>query len=171
MNMQHTLPITSAADRAQSALVDVFAIAGLMALGAWIRLPLPFTPVPLTLQTLPVLAAAFLVSRDRAMTGALLYMALGLAGAPILAVGATFGVTFGYLTGFAAAPWVALRFRSPLAGLIAASTVILGVGAVWLSLYTGCSLGDAVRLGALPFVPGDALKAAAAYAIIRGARS
>ena len=166
MNTQHTFPIASTANRAQSALVDVLAIAGLMALGAWIRLPLP-----LTLQTLPVLVAAFLVGRDRAMAGALLYMALGLAGAPILAVGATFGVTFGYLTGFAAAPWVALRFRSPLAGLIAASAVILGAGAVWLSLYTGCSLGGAVRLGALPFVPGDALKAAAAYAIIRSTRS
>ena len=171
MDRQLTIPIDSVAGRAQSALVDVLAVAGLMTLGAWIRLPLPFTPVPLTLQTLPVLVAAFLVGRNRAMAGALLYMVLGLAGAPVLAVGATFGVTFGYLVGFAAAPWVAVRFRSPLAGLAVATAVILGMGAAWLSLITGCSPVDAVRLGALPFVPGDLFKAVVAYAIIRGTRA
>ena len=171
MDRQLTIPIDSVAGRAQSALVDVLAVAGLMTLGAWIRLPLPFTPVPLTLQTLPVLVAAFLVGRNRAMAGALLYMVLGLAGAPVLAVGATFGLTFGYLVGFAAAPWVAVRFHSPLAGLAVATAVILGMGAAWLSLITGCSPVDAVRLGALPFVPGDLFKAVVAYAIIRGTRA
>ncbi|MFO7973200.1 MAG: biotin transporter BioY [Candidatus Hydrogenedentota bacterium] len=170
MNTQHALPATLVAEKGRSAVLDAVAVAGLMAMGAWIRLPLPFTPVPVTLQTLPVLLAAFLVGRNRAMAGALLYMVFGLAGAPVLAVGATFGATFGYLAGFVAAPWVVSRFRTPLAGLIAATLAIYAFGATWLSLYTGHSLSAAVLVGVAPFLPGDALKAAAAYGIIRAIR-
>ncbi|HOD49094.1 MAG TPA: biotin transporter BioY [Candidatus Hydrogenedentes bacterium] len=167
MDTLHTLPVATSAEKERSAVLDVLAVAGLMTLGAWIRIPLPFTPVPMTLQTFPVLVGAFLVSRNRAMAGVLLYMVLGLAGAPVLAVGTTFGVTFGYLAGFVAAPWVVSRFRSPLAGIIAATAVIYVFGAAWLSLYTGFSAAAALMLGVAPFLPGDAIKAAAAYAVIR----
>ena len=146
--------------------MDVLAVAGLMTLGAWVRIPLPFTPVPVTLQTFCVLLAAFMVGRNRAMTGALVYLALGLAGAPVLAVGATFGVTFGYLVGFAAVPWAVARFRNSAAGIVAATFVIYAFGAAWLSLYMNLSMSAAVMLGVAPFLPGDALKAAAVYAIV-----
>lgn len=170
MSTEHIFPVTLDAGKRRPAFLDTVAVAGLMALGAWIRIPLPFTPVPLTLQTLPVLLAAFLVGRNRAMGGALLYMVAGLAGAPVLAAGATFGATFGYLVGFVAAPWAVSRFRSPLAGLVAATLAIYAFGATWLSLYTGQSVGSALVLGVAPFVPGDALKAAGAYGIIHTMR-
>lgn len=169
MNTQHTLPITTVADNERSAVLDVLAVAGLITLGAWVRIPLPFTPVHLTLQTLPVLLAAFLVGRNRAMAGTLLYLTLGLAGAPVL-VGAKFGVTFGYLAAFVAVPWVVTRFRNPLAGIIAATVVILAVGSMWLSLYLNLPFTAALMLGAVPFLPGDILKAAIAYGIVRGMR-
>ncbi|MEA3365258.1 MAG: biotin transporter BioY [Candidatus Hydrogenedentes bacterium] len=168
MNTQHALWAKLELKKGRSAVLDAVAVAALMTMGAWIHIPLPFTPVPLTFQTLPVLLAGFLVGRNRAMAGALLYMILGLAGAPVLAVGATFGATFGYLVGFVAAPWVVLRFRRPVVGLIAGTLVIYAFGATWLSLYTGHSLSTAVLLGVAPFLPGDALKAAVAYGIIRG---
>lgn len=150
------------------AVLEVAAVAGAVAVGALVRLPLPFTPVPVTLQTLPVLLAGFAVGRQRATGGMLLYLALGLAGVPLFA--ATSGATFGYLLAFAAVPSVTLRFRSPAYGILAGTLVIYALGAMWLCLWTPVSPRFAVVAGILPFLPGDAVKAVAAFCSLRWVR-
>jgi len=158
-----TSPVVSR--RETSALLDIVAVAGLVALCAQIRLPLPFTPVPVTLETLAVLAAPFVVAPQRATAGMLLYTALGLLGAPVFAL--SFGPTFGYILGFIAAPAVIGRFSRPAFGLLAGTAVIYGLGALWLTLWSGAGLWTAFALGVAPFLPADALKAALVYRFAR----
>lgn len=151
-----------------STLVDVVAVAGMVALAATVKIPLPWTPVPVTLQTLPVLAAGYAVGWRRATAGMLLYVVLGLAGAPVFAV--TFGATFGYILAFIAAPWIVGRFREPWAGIAMATLTIWVVGATWLAWYCGRGLGETIVLGIVPFVPCDVAKAYVAYRIVRRLR-
>jgi biotin transport system substrate-specific component len=149
---------------ARSAMLDILGVAGLMALGALVRFPLPFTPVPVTLQTFVALMAGFAVGPGRATAGVSLYAVLGLAGAPLFAVSS--GATLGYLAGFAAVPGVATLFRRRLLGLLAATVVIYALGAGWLCWWASLTPGQAFMMGVLPFLPGDLLKVMAANAFI-----
>jgi biotin transport system substrate-specific component len=90
-------------------LVTVFA--ALTALGARVAIPLPFTPVPVTLQVLFPLLAGLLLGSKRGALSQAGYVAAGLAGLPVFAKGggglACFlGPTGGYLLGFIAAAFV-----------------------------------------------------------------
>jgi len=154
--------------RCDSAVLDVVAVAGAVALGAWARVPLPFSPVPVTLQTLPVLLAGFAVGRGRATTGLALYLALGLAGAPLFAT--TVGPTLGYLVAFLGVPYVVERFRAPAAGLVAGTMLIYALGATWLAFWLRCTPAEAMMVGVVPFLPGDVLKIFAAHRVVRWIR-
>jgi len=150
------------------AVLYMLAVAGLMALAAQARFPLPFSPVPVTMQTFVALFAGYLVSRHRAAAGMALYCVLGLAGAPLFAVSS--GATAGYLAAFVLAPYLTASFRSPLAGMAAASLCIYALGAAWLCLFLGMTLPQACAVGVLPFMPGDAIKLIAAAQLAGWAR-
>lgn len=148
-------------------------------MGAFVRLPLPFTPVPVTLQTFFVLLAGACLPPGAAGFSQLLYIALGAAGAPILAgaacgLPAVFGPTGGYLFGFAAAAFMvgslkkfAGSFAATLALFLFASALILAAGSLWLKIVLNIPLGTAFALGFAPFIAGDALKSCAACLIYR----
>jgi len=171
--MINVFPLEQAAQepvRARTTLIlDVLAVPGLMAAGALARIPLPFSPVPMTLQTFVVLLAAFAVGRHRAAAGIVVYIALGTAGAPLFAVQS--GATVGYLAAFAAAPYVVTAFRRPASGMIAATLLIYGLGVTWLVLALGLSPMHAILTGVAPFVPGDAIKLIAAHRLVDWVRS
>ncbi len=172
--LQHNPGIVTPAQSAFA--LDALGVAGLLYLGALTRIPLPFTPTPLTLQTLVVLVAPYLLGRNRAFAGIALYLALGMTthitGVALFA--AASGVTYGYLVGFLLAPLLMARFPRTPAGVAAATTaaaaMILILGAVWLHFFLGVSWGHALALGAVPFIPGDLLKVAAACALVRRMR-
>lgn len=151
------------ARRSDFAVIDVLAIAGLMALAAQARIPVPFSPAPVTLQTFIVLIAAFLVGAPRASLGMALYVGLGVLGVPLFAVSS--GATLGYLLAFLFVPHVVARFRNALAGLAAATALIYLLGSAWLAIALGLTVAQAVAVGVLPFLPGDAVKIAAAWAL------
>jgi len=159
--MSEYIVASSRQESRASATLEILGVAGLLAVGALLRVPLPFSPVPVTMQTFCVLIAPFLTRPGRASAGIGLYVALGLAGAPLFAV--TGGATLGYLAGFVAAPWIVTAFRRPAWGMIAAMGVIYALGAVWLSVWLGASMFQAVMVGVLPFLPGDMLKLIAAH--------
>ena len=160
MHYEQTSPQILGEERWKAAAIEIMAVAGAVTLGAWTRVPLPFSPVPFTLQTLVVLLAATAVGHSRATAGLMVYVLLGLAGAPVLAT--PFGPTFGYLLAFLAVPTVVSRFRTPVWGFLAASLLIYGFGAVWLRFWLGCTFGTAFLVGVAPFLPGDAVKILAA---------
>ncbi len=159
---------------------------GLLAASAWVSVP--FFPVPLTLQTLAVLLAGATLGPVLGASTVFSYVTLGLMGAPVFHNGTggpaiLFGPTGGYLFGFVAAAFVmglavsrARRVDAPgtwrgllylAAGAVAASAVIYAVGVPWLSLFPGMGLQRAAAVGMVPFLLGDALKAAVAVGAVR----
>lgn len=161
----------------ESALVLAGAVA--IALIGQIRLPLPFTPVPVTLGTLAVLGAGGLLGARRALASVALYAAAAALGAPVLA-GWHSGMTasFGYVLGYGLAAVVAGAATAPRpasarggaaaavlrrAGLmVLASAVVYVPGLIWLKAATGAAWGATLAMGLAPFVVGDLLKSAVA---------
>jgi len=153
------------------ALVGGFALA--ISLSARLALPLPGTPVPVTAQTFVVLLGAAVLGARRAGLGATAYLALGLAGTPWFT--ATGGATLGYIVGFVVAAVVVGRLaaatgtRSILgtaALMVLGNGVIYAFGVSFLALYLGLGAGEALTLGAVPFLLGDAVKVAVAAALL-----
>ena len=140
-----------------------------------VALPLPFTPVPVTLGTLAALGVGGVLGGRRALGSVALYAAAAAAGAPVLA-GWSSGVTssFGYVLGYALAAVVAGYAlsrtadgaRRPLlvrlALMLLASAVVYIPGLIWLKVATGAAWNTAFVLGLAPFVIGDVLKSVVA---------
>jgi len=151
------------------------ALVGLTALAARIAIPLPWTPVPATLQVAAVIFAGASCGPWRGALSQVIYLLLGLAGAPVFAPGAdsAFGLlapTLGYLAAFPIAAFLAGRWVSPagrlIGGALALGCVYLcGVGwliaAAWLGGHPS-PLGFGLLSGLLPFLPFDLLKTALA---------
>jgi biotin transport system substrate-specific component len=170
-------------ERILAGTIGVLGFAVMTALGAHVRIPLPFTPVPITLQTLFVLLAGAALGPVLGPLSQGLYLLAGGLGLPIFAGGVggwsalLQGATSGYLVGFAAAAsltgWMVRRREGRLAWILlsmgAGQAVIYACGIAWLALVLGVSLGRAVSLGALPFLVGDAVKLCLAAGLFRGA--
>jgi len=154
----------------------------LVAALAQVRLPLPFTPVPVTGQTLGVLLCGALLGSRRGAAALLMYLSAGLAGLPVFAGGAAggaylLGATGGYLLGFVLAAWVVgwlcergleRSWRTAWLPFLAGEALIYLAGLPWLALFVG-GPGQAVALGLLPFLPGDLLKMLLAAALLPAA--
>ncbi|MBC7287098.1 MAG: biotin transporter BioY [Armatimonadetes bacterium] len=150
------------------------AVAAALTVAAKVKIHLPWTPVPLTLQTFVVLTAAGLWGMA-GVGGVVLYVAGASANLPVMAGPSVLGPTGGYLLGFVAASAVVAGGREGsslrlLAAMAAASGLIYLCGALWLWAWSGQSLAWAITAGVLPFVPGDAAKAIAAWAAVTGLR-
>lgn len=163
-------------------LARIGAFVAFTAVAAQFAVRLPYTPVPVTMQTLfVVLAGIVLGPRDGfyAMTA---YLLFGLSGAPVFA-GLTFGPaviagpTGGYLLAFPAAAMISGtvygrtgpgRIAASIAS-ISGSALILAGGWLYLSLWTGLAAGTALSLAVIPFVAAEAVKAALA-AMMAGRR-
>jgi biotin transporter BioY len=164
-------------------LALVVGYATVTGLAAQLVLPLPFTPVPLTGQTLAVLLGAAALGWQRAFLGMALYLGAGLAGVPWFAqwrggADALAAPSFGYLVGFVVAAALVGRLaaggldRTPLRVvviMVAGNLVIYGFGLSWLMASLHVGLGRAVGLGVTPFLGGDALKIALAAGLLPGA--
>ena len=161
-------------------VVLVLGLTALTALCAQVSIPLPFTPVPLTLQTFAVLGGAAALGAERAVLAQTLYVGLAFAGLPILAEHkggseVVTGVTGGYLVGFIVASYIvgfisqrgATRNAfSTIAAFVAGSLTIYVLGVAWLAHSTGMSLSAAISAGMTPFLIGDVIKALAAGALL-----
>jgi len=154
----------------------VCGFAGLTAVSAHVRIPLPFSPVPITLQTLTVVLAGLILGAGGGVASQALYIGLGAVGLPVFAGGAAamFGPTGGYIVGFVIAATIAGaigRRVTGTAGTAAAfatgTFIIHACGVVWLWALTHQAVGHCIAVGALPFVPGEALKLVAAIGLVR----
>ncbi|MFI1616295.1 biotin transporter BioY [Streptomyces lydicus] len=146
--------------------------AALTGLAAQIAVPVPGSPVPVTGQTFAALLVGASLGAGRGLLSLALYALAGLAGLPWFA-GATSGAgaTFGYIVGMLLAAGLvgALARRGGDRGVLrtaatmaAGTAVIYGVGVPYLVLSMHMSLGQAAAVGLVPFLIGDALKAALA---------
>lgn len=158
-------------------LADVVLIvlgSAVVALLAQVSFRLPFTPVPITGQTLGVLLVGASLGSARGSSALLLYLAEGAAGLPVfaeaksgLALLATSSVTGGYLWGFVVAAfvvgWLAERgwdrnFGSAIGAMLVGLIVIFSFGCTWLAAALSVPAREALELGLYPFVLGDLLK-------------
>ncbi|HMQ16204.1 MAG TPA: biotin transporter BioY, partial [Phycisphaerae bacterium] len=156
--------LTSAAQRdfvarRLAAVGGVVGFALLTAVGAWIRLPLPDTPVPVTLQTLIVVLAGVTLGPRLATLSMLFYLLLGAVGYHVFAAGdwglqTLLGATGGYLVGFVLAQPVIGRLAPADGGALSLATaslaghaVVFFCGVSWLMYWAGCDLATALRLG------------------------
>lgn len=158
-------------------IAAAFPAALLTALSAQIAVPLPWTPVPVTLQVFAVLVASGLLGPRIAALAMAEYLMMGLAGAPVFAglragPGVILGPTGGYILAFLPASVVcgtlARRRTAPavLLGCVLAAVVIHSGGLLWIHLTTGTPLAAAFSIASAPFIAVDALKIAAAAAVI-----
>lgn len=167
-------------DRTTRRVLAVAAFALATAIAAHVRVPLPFTMIPLTLQTLFVVLAGAMLGPRLGAASQLTYLGMGIAGLPVFAGGFglayLLGPTGGYLLAFPVAAFVAGVItrpgsaRGPVAavrlvlGLAAAALLILVSGAAWLTFLTG-DLAGAIALGVAPFLIGEAIKVSLAALI------
>ncbi len=149
-----------------------------VALSAQVAIRLPFSPVPITAQTLAVLLVGVLLGSRRGGAALLAYLAEGAAGMPVFAGGTggaavLSGPTGGYLLGFVVAATVTgvlaergwdRRVVTALAAMALGNLVIYAFGLSWLGTFVGA--GRALDLGLWPFVPGDLAKLALATALL-----
>jgi len=154
--------------------------AAFLAVLTQVRVILGFTPVPLTGQTFGVLVLGGAFGPARGAMSVVVYLAVGLLGAPVFTEGGSgidylFGATGGYLVGFAAAAAIAgwfarrrfdRRLGTAVVMMVASSAVIYGFGVVGLMLATGADLPRALELGVVPFLLTDVLKAVAAAVVL-----
>ena len=153
--------------------------AGVVAIAAQVAVPVPFTPVPMTLQPLAVLVVGGLLGAAGGAGALALYLALGLLGAPVFAGGSAgpvhlLGPTGGYLLAFpvAAALVGALleRWSGVLATLLACAlgmVLIHAGGLAQLAVLSG-NPAAAFRLGFAPFLTGDLIKVGLAAVLVLG---
>lgn len=149
-----------------------------IALSARVAVPVPFSMVPVTLQTLAVLIVMALLGSKRGTLSILLYLSEGLTGLPVFAMGAggfyhLTGPTGGYLLaflpmGFLFGRWLEWtlehRFLNVWVAGFITHAAILFFGALWLSRFV--SWEPAVMKGIVPFIPGAVFKSVILAGII-----
>lgn len=158
----------------------VIAGSALMAICAHIAVPLPWTPVPLTVQPFAVLLLGLLLGPGAGAAACALYLLEGAVGLPVFSPGGPLGIahllgpTGGYLLAYPAAAWLTgwlgtrTWFSRQLGAAVAGNVVILMAGGLWLSVFTHASLQITLMQAVVPFLPGDALKCVAAAGIAAG---
>jgi biotin transport system substrate-specific component len=164
-------------------LVRVLAATLVVAIAAHIAFPLPFTPVPFTLQPLAVLAIGLFLGPLDGALAMLAYLAEGASGLPVFSptglggVAQLLGPTGGYLFAY---PLVALicgacvrfgarlsTFLAAFCGCVLATVVLFAFGAAWLGHTAHLSSHAIWTAAVLPFLPGEAVKAVVAAGLFR----
>ena len=167
-------------------LVLALGIAGLTGLLAQVRLPILWSPVPVTGQTFAVLLAGVLLGRWWGGVSITIYAGLGFAGLPWFSGWSSgLGATGGYIIGFILAAlflgyftdkYIRARgFLSMLGLMLLANFVLIYIpGLIWLGLWlkmvsgTPATVATVVTMGAIPFIAGDIIKAILAAATAKG---
>lgn len=161
------------------ALTQIVLCSLLIGFCAQIRIPLFFTPVPITIQTLAVMVVACMLGSRKGALSVALYVFESVLGLPVLSGGrsdmfALASPIGGYLLGYIFQAYLVGWFveRSErlgksmvFAGILTASALQLFFGALWLGIFIGYSKG--IMLGAIPFIPVEIVKVLAVTTFLR----
>jgi biotin transport system substrate-specific component len=162
-------------------LNSMLAVAGsaLVALAARFSLPIPGTPVPLSLVNLAVLLVGMAMGAKRGFAALVLYLAEGLSGLPVFSptgpggLAQLLGPTGGYLAAYPAVAFIAgwifqngkTSFKRALAGATAGELLLFALGVSWLLIVFHVPVSQAAAWGLYPFLAAEVLKVAAAAGI------
>src|SRR6266550_605415 len=154
-------------NRVGAVVLGAIVVAG----AAQVAIPLPGTPVPMTLQPMAVLLVGGLLGARLGALSMILYLAMGAAGLPVFGIARLFGPTGGYLLAYPVAayavgvltpgwqPGVSRPWLRTALGVISGLLLIHLGGLAQLAILTG-NLSAAARFGTVPFLLGDLLKIA-----------
>jgi biotin transport system substrate-specific component len=162
-------------------IVIVISASLFVALCARVTIPLPFTPVPLTLQNFGVLLVGLSLGSRRGFLALMLYLAEGASGMPVFnpagpgsfaqLIGPTGGFLLAYPFVAGLAGWIMERgkqtFARALTAGILAELVLFAGGLSWLAVLTH-SVSAAIRFGLYWFVFAEVIKIMFAAAIATG---
>ena len=143
-------------------------------------LVIPAGPIPLSLATFAVYLAGAVTGKKAGTAAAALYLLIGIAGIPVFSgfsggFQKLAGVTGGYLAGY-----LPCAFLSGLGAeqaekkgriwllpvmMTVGTAVLYTIGTAWFMIQSGNAFGTALSLCVVPFLPGDAVKIAAATAM------
>ena len=151
-------------------IIVILLASALIGVSAQLSIVLPFSPVPITGQTIIILLMGVLLGKERATAAVGMYILQGAAGLPVFAGGKSglltlVGPTGGYLVGFLGAVYVVgilseLRHDNSISytvfSLIIGNVIIYAFGLIWLVRFVGES--QALSLGFYPFIVGDIVK-------------
>ena len=175
MNMHDKENIAVASVKSRLTVHELTSVALMVAVLALLaQVAVPVGPVPFTLQTVGVIAAALLLPRKTAVLAILVYILLGLAGLPVFSGGrGGFGIlagpSGGFLYGFIPAVWLSASLlnrgsytpiKRVYMAAIAAMPCYFSIGTLHCALVAHISLAQAFMVAALPFLAADALKIA-----------
>ncbi len=163
-----------------SAFVQISTLTLFTIASAQVVIPLPFTPVPFTLQTFAILFGAAAIGPYKSFVAQFLYLLIAAIGFPVLAsdkggIEALFGATAGYLFAFLISSYVVgiiakrlttRKFLNVFIGYFFGTLIIYILGASWLSIFTGNGFEYGFTKGILPFIIGDILKALLAASLL-----
>ena len=163
-------------------MVRIALFTTLTAIGAYVALPLPFTPVPFTLQLLFTLLSGLVLGPKAGALSQIIYVGLGVLGVPVFAggnagPGVLVGPTGGYLVGFVVAAYVIGYLNMNLSqkawppvwkGIVIGGVglgIFHGLGAWWLAFTLQIDLSKALALGCLPYIIPDMIKCVGALMV------
>lgn len=174
-------PDLDAARQAASVLL----IAVMTAAASQVSIPLPFTPVPFTLQPMIVLLGGAVLGSRLGMAAQVVYLLAGIAGLPVFAASPALpqgmlrllGPTGGYLMSYPFAAFVSgflaergfdRRYLTSVLAMAAGLVVVFACGVLWLAFMArpAAGLQAALRAGLYPFVPADTFKVFVAAAVM-----
>ena len=154
-----------------------FGFAIITALSAQLRIELFFTPVPITAQTFMVILSGLLLGKKYGSLSMVFYLSGGLLGLPWFS-GSVAGLailkspTIGYLIGFVAASWIIGQYsKYPYLSILIGTITIYFFGVLGLSSVLQISLLAAIKVGVLPFLIGDCIKALVAFGVAKKVNS
>lgn len=162
----------------------VLGFSALIAVTSRLEIHLPFTPVPITLQTLFVLLTGAALGSKRGALAMLAYLAEGAIGLPVFAGGAggfmylLASPSAGYLWAFPVAAFVVgwlcecrldRSFWTSVFAMLPGSLIIYAIGVAWLAVIAHMTFYQALVAGMLPFIPGDLFKLVVAALLLPSA--
>ena len=186
--MSGTESVELVGDEAVSNIALAAVLAALTAAFAYVSIPIPGLPAPVSFQVFGVYFAGLLLGARWGGFSIALYLLAGIAGAPVFSggnagLGYALGPTGGYLFGFLLAavligaiahrgldakPLAEVPLGREVAALVAGLVLVYAVGVPWLVVVAGLPPVEAATVGALVFLPGDAIKIAATLALVKG---
>ncbi len=182
-----SLPVSLLALRAETfpgQILLAVAASACVAFCAHASVRIPFTPVPFSLSDFAVVLVGLTLAPATAFAAMMLYLLEGALGMPVFApgglggvaqlLGPTGGFLFAYPLAACAAGWMRRKlpaaFAANLLSALAGSALLMIAGVLWLGSLLHLTPAVALRLGLLPFLPGQAVKVLAAAGIFTSLR-
>jgi biotin transport system substrate-specific component len=161
-------------------LILAFVGSIILALLAQLRIPVPFSPVPITGQTFGVLLIGGILGSQIGIMSIILYLLEGISGLPVFAgIGAgpayLLGPTGGYLLGFIPAAFITgliienlneVKLYKTFTATFIGTALIFIFGLSWLGIQIGWT--NVLQIGLFPYIPGAVLKIIIASILIYG---